>query len=82
MYQGSPTAPGRVSALRLARLAGRQWGAASLTAAGYTVVRFTWRRLRYDPQTVADRIKTILGRGSRRPGPGPPTTARGEPARA
>jgi very-short-patch-repair endonuclease len=33
---------------------------AALTAAGYIVVRFTWRQLRYDPQTVAERIKAIL----------------------
>jgi Protein of unknown function (DUF559) len=33
---------------------------AALTAAGYTVVRFTWRQLRHDPDTVADRIKAIL----------------------
>jgi hypothetical protein len=33
---------------------------AALTAAGYTVVRFTWRQLRYDPQTVAERIEAIL----------------------
>jgi very-short-patch-repair endonuclease/predicted transcriptional regulator of viral defense system len=33
---------------------------AALTAAGYTVVRFTWRQLRYDPETVAARIKAIL----------------------
>jgi very-short-patch-repair endonuclease len=33
---------------------------AALTAAGYTVVRFTWRQLRYDPQTVAQRLKAIL----------------------
>jgi len=30
---------------------------AALTAAGYTVMRFTWRQLRDDPQTVADRIR-------------------------
>ena len=30
-------------------------------AAGYRVVRFTWRQLRYDPQTVADRLTAILG---------------------
>ena len=34
---------------------------AALTAAGYTVVRFTYRQLRDDPQTVADRIKAIIG---------------------
>jgi hypothetical protein len=34
---------------------------AALTAAGYTVVRFTWRQLRDDPQTVSDRIQAILG---------------------
>jgi hypothetical protein len=34
---------------------------AALTAAGYIVVRFTWRQLRDDPQTVADRIKAIIG---------------------
>ena len=49
---------------------------AALTAAGYTVVRFTWRQLRDDPQTVADRLKAIMrrDRGPRRP-------ARGGPAR-
>ncbi len=26
------------------------------------VVRFTWRQLRYDPQTVADRLTAILAR--------------------
>jgi predicted transcriptional regulator of viral defense system len=30
---------------------------AALTAAGYTVMRFTWRQLRDDPETVADRIR-------------------------
>ena len=30
---------------------------AALTAAGYTVMRFTWRQLRDDPQTVAERIR-------------------------
>jgi very-short-patch-repair endonuclease/predicted transcriptional regulator of viral defense system len=34
---------------------------AALTAAGYTVVRFTWRALRDHPQTVADRLKAIMG---------------------
>ena len=34
---------------------------AALTAAGYTVVRFTYRQLRDDPDTVADRIKAIIG---------------------
>ena len=29
---------------------------AALTAAGYTVMRFTWRQLRDDPRTVAERI--------------------------
>jgi very-short-patch-repair endonuclease len=33
---------------------------AALTAAGYIVVRFTWRQLRDDPQTVAERIRAIL----------------------
>jgi hypothetical protein len=33
---------------------------AALLAAGYRVVRFTWRQLRYDPQTVADRLAAIL----------------------
>jgi putative AbiEi antitoxin of type IV toxin-antitoxin system/uncharacterized protein DUF559 len=33
---------------------------AALTAAGYTVVRFTWRQLRYDPETVAARLEAIL----------------------
>jgi predicted transcriptional regulator of viral defense system len=33
---------------------------AALLAAGYRVVRFTWRQLRYDPQTVADRLTAIL----------------------
>jgi very-short-patch-repair endonuclease len=35
---------------------------AALTAAGYTVMRFTWRRLRDDPQTVADRIRAGCSR--------------------
>jgi very-short-patch-repair endonuclease len=30
---------------------------AALVAAGYTVMRFTWRQLRDDPQTCADRIR-------------------------
>ena len=34
---------------------------AALLAAGSRVVRFTWRQLRYDPQTVADRLTAILG---------------------
>ena len=34
---------------------------AAILAAGYRVVRFTWRQLRYDPQTVADRLTAILG---------------------
>jgi very-short-patch-repair endonuclease len=34
---------------------------AALTAAGYTVMRFTWRQLRDDPHTVADRIKATIG---------------------
>jgi hypothetical protein len=55
---------------------------AALTAAAYTVVRFTWRQLRYDPQTVAERIRAILNRGSTRPGPASPPSARGGPARA
>jgi predicted transcriptional regulator of viral defense system len=33
---------------------------AALTAAGYTVLRFTWRQLRDDPHTVADRLKAVL----------------------
>jgi very-short-patch-repair endonuclease len=33
---------------------------AALTAAGYIVVRFTWRQLREDPHTVADRIRAVL----------------------
>jgi very-short-patch-repair endonuclease len=33
---------------------------AALVAAGYRVVRFTWRQLRHDPQTVAARIEAIL----------------------
>jgi very-short-patch-repair endonuclease len=47
-------------------------------AALYTVVRFTWRQLRDDPQTVADRIKAIL----RPRGPVSPRRARGGPAPA
>jgi predicted transcriptional regulator of viral defense system len=49
---------------------------AALTAAGYTVVRFTWRQLRDDPQTVADRLKAIMRRDR-----GPQRPARGGPAR-
>jgi hypothetical protein len=33
---------------------------AALLAAGYRVVRFTWRQLRHDLQTVADRLTAIL----------------------
>jgi very-short-patch-repair endonuclease len=33
---------------------------AALTAAGYIVLRFTWRQLRDDPHTVADRIRAVL----------------------
>ena len=55
---------------------------AALTAAGYTVVRFTWRQLRYDPETVAERIKAILARTSTRRGRGRRPSARGGPARA
>ena len=33
---------------------------AALTAAGYTVVRFTYRRLRDEPATVAERLKAII----------------------
>ena len=33
---------------------------AALTAAGYTVVRFTWRQLRDDPDTVAERLQAIM----------------------
>jgi hypothetical protein len=36
---------------------------AALTAAGYTVVRFTWRQLRDDPNTVVDRLKAIISAG-------------------
>jgi very-short-patch-repair endonuclease len=55
---------------------------AALTAAGYTVVRFTWRQLRYDPQTVAERLKAIIeGRSTRRAW-GSPRRARGGPVRA
>ncbi|HEX6698788.1 MAG TPA: type IV toxin-antitoxin system AbiEi family antitoxin domain-containing protein [Solirubrobacteraceae bacterium] len=32
----------------------------ALTAAGYIVVRFTWRQLRHDHQTVAHRLTAIL----------------------
>jgi hypothetical protein len=51
---------------------------AALTAAGYIVVRFTWRQLRHDPQTVADRLIAIL----RQRGPASPTRGPGGPARA
>jgi len=51
---------------------------AALTAAGYIVVRFTWRQLRHDPQTVADHLIAIL----RPRGPASPRRARGGPARA
>lgn len=33
---------------------------AALTAAGYKVLRFTWRQLRDDPHTVADRLNAVL----------------------
>ena len=51
---------------------------AALTAAGYTVVRFTYRQLSDDPDTVADRIKAIL----KPRGLVSPRRARGGPARA
>jgi very-short-patch-repair endonuclease len=51
---------------------------AALTAAGHTVVRFTWRQLRHDPHTVAERLQAIL----RRRGPASPPRAPGGPARA
>ena len=35
---------------------------AALVAAGYTVMRFTWRQLRDDQQTVADRIRAGCSR--------------------
>jgi very-short-patch-repair endonuclease len=35
---------------------------AALTAAGYTVMRFTWRQLRDDPDTVAERIRAGCSR--------------------
>ncbi len=35
---------------------------AALTAAGYTVMRFTWRQLRDDPHTVAERIRAGCSR--------------------
>jgi hypothetical protein len=50
---------------------------AALTAAGYTVMRFTWRQLRDEPQTVADRLEAIMRRD-----PALPRRARGGPARA
>ena len=46
---------------------------AALLAAGYRVVRFTWRQLRYDPQTVADRLTAILALHAP---PAPPGTPR------
>jgi very-short-patch-repair endonuclease len=35
---------------------------AALVAAGYTVLRFTWRQLRYDPETVAARVRAGCSR--------------------
>jgi hypothetical protein len=35
---------------------------AALVAAGYTVLRFTWRQLRYDPDTVAARVRAGCSR--------------------
>jgi hypothetical protein len=49
---------------------------AALTAAGYKVLRFTWRQLRDEPQTVADRLKAVMRRGQ-----GRPRRARAGPAR-
>jgi hypothetical protein len=37
---------------------------AALTAAGYKVLRFTWRQLRDEPQTVADRLKAVMSYSS------------------
>jgi very-short-patch-repair endonuclease len=39
---------------------------AALAAAGYTVLRFTWRRITREPVTVATRIAYMLGRLSTR----------------
>ena len=39
---------------------------AALTAAGCTVMRFTWRQLRDDPNTVAERLGAVM-----RPAPAP-----------
>ena len=33
---------------------------AALVAAGYKVLRFTWRRLRDDPHTVAERLRAVM----------------------
>jgi very-short-patch-repair endonuclease len=35
---------------------------AALVAAGYSVMRFTWRQLRDDPHTVAERIRAGCSR--------------------
>jgi very-short-patch-repair endonuclease len=35
---------------------------AALVAAGYIVLRFTWRQLRYDPETVAARVRAGCSR--------------------
>ena len=69
---GTPTAPARPSRTDRAK-------DAALTAAGYTVVRFTWRQLRDDPQTVADRLKAIIGATS---APAPPGTPRARAPRS
>jgi hypothetical protein len=50
---GTPTAPDGRSKMTAPRTP-------PSPAAGYRVVRFTWRQLRYDPQTVADRLSAIL----------------------
>ena len=39
---------------------------AALVAAGYKVLRFTWRQLRDDPHTVAERLQAVM-----RPDPAP-----------
>ena len=43
--------------------------AAKLEGAGYRVLRFTWRQLKWEPQTVARAIRRGLQMGSARPRP-------------
>jgi very-short-patch-repair endonuclease len=43
---------------------------AVLTAAGFTSLRFTWRRIQTDPAAIASEVARTLARAPRTPPPG------------